>query len=325
MSCVASFLEPGNKPVTVIRLAIVGLGKIAKDQHIPAIAATPGIELVAVASRHASIEGTAHFATLDELLANGPAIDAVALCTPPQVRRAQAAASLRAGKHVLLEKPPGATISELTPLISAARQSGKTLFATWHSRFAPAVEPARAFLADRQIKSVAVEWKEDVRVWHPGQSWIWEPGGFGVFDPGINALSIMTRILPRPFFLNAAELSFPSNRAAPIAANLDFSDATGLPIRAEFDFRQSGPQSWDITVVTDDGVLTLSGGGSRLDHDGRSLVDEKPEEYRAIYRRFVELMANGVSDVDMSPQVHVADAFLIGRRLEVEPFEDDAA
>ena len=149
-----------------LRIAIVGLGKIARDQHIPSIAATDGIELAAIASRNASIEGIKHFATLDQMLTEAPDIDAVALCTPPLVRHAQAAAALKAGKHVLLEKPPGATVSELGPLIAAARQSGRTLFATWHSRFAPAVEPARAFLAGRRIKSVAVTWKEDVRVWH---------------------------------------------------------------------------------------------------------------------------------------------------------------
>ena len=55
--------------VTAIRLAIVGLGKIARDQHIPSIAATDGIELAAIATRNASIDGIAHFTTLDELLA----------------------------------------------------------------------------------------------------------------------------------------------------------------------------------------------------------------------------------------------------------------
>jgi len=230
---------------------------------------------------------------------------------------------MRAGKHVLLEKPPGATVSELTPLIASAREGGRTLFATWHSRFAPAVEPARAFLAGRQVKSVVVEWKEDVKVWHPGQAWIWEPGGFGVFDPGINALSILTRILPRPFFLTQAELSFPENRAAPIAADLAFSDDTGSTIRAEFDWRQTGPQTWDITIETDAGRLTLFSGGSRLFHDDRTLVDEKRNEYCGIYRRFVDLIANRASDVDLSPLVHVADAFMLGRRRNVEPFIDD--
>jgi D-galactose 1-dehydrogenase len=309
--------------MSIIRLAIVGLGKIAKDQHIPAIADTPGMELAAVASRNASVDGIAHFASLEQLLAAAPDIDAVALCTPPQVRSAQAAAALKAGKHVLLEKPPGATVSELAPLVAAARERGRTLFATWHSRFAPAVEPARAFLADRQIRSVVVEWKEDVRVWHPGQAWIWEPGGLGVFDPGINALSILTRILPRPFFLTAADLSFPSNRAAPIAADLTFSDDSALPIRAEFDFRQTGPQTWDIRIETDAGRLTLSSGGSRLVHDDRTLIDEAQAEYRGIYRRFAELIADRESDVDLSPLVHVADAFMFGRRRDVEPFVED--
>jgi len=309
--------------VTVIRVAIVGLGKIARDQHISAIAETAGIELAATVSRNASINGIRHFATLDELLDRMPDIDAVALCTPPQGRQAQAAAALKAGKHVLLEKPPGATVSELTPLIAEARQTGHTLFATWHSRFAPAVEAARAFLAGRQIRSVVVEWKEDVKVWHPGQAWIWEPGGFGVFDPGINALAILTRILPRPFFLTEAELSYPGNRAAPIAANLAFSDGTGLPILAEFDWRQTGPQTWDIRVETDAGRLTLSRGGSRLDHDDRTLVHEQQAEYRGIYQRFVELITSRVSDVDLSPLLHVADAFMLGRRRDVEPFIED--
>ena len=309
--------------MTIIRVAIVGLGKIARDQHISAIAETAGIELAAIVSRNASIDGIRHFATLDELLDGVPDIDAVALCTPPQGRQAQAATALKAGKHVLLEKPPGATVSELTPLIAEARQTGHTLFATWHSRFAPAVEAARAFLASRQIRSVVVEWKEDVRVWHPGQAWIWEPGGFGVFDPGINALAILTRILPRPFFLTEAELSYPGNRATPIAANLAFSDGTGVPILAEFDWRQTGPQTWDIRVETDAGRLTLSFGGSRLVHDGQTLVDEEQAEYRGIYQRFVELITSRVSDVDLSPLVHVADAFMLGRRREVEPFIEE--
>jgi D-galactose 1-dehydrogenase len=305
-----------------IRLAIVGLGKIARDRHIPAISGTEGIELAAIADPNASIEGIPHFSTLHELLAAATDIDAVAICTPPQVRGGLAAAALKAGKHVLLEKPPGATVSELTPLIALADRAGRTLFATWHSRFAPAVEPARAFLAGRKIKSVTVTWKEDVRVWHPGQAWIWEPGGFGVFDPGINALSILTRILPWPFFLTGAELSFPRNRAAPIAADLAFSDGEGVPIRAEFDFRQTGPQTWDILVETDAGRLLLSSGGRRLAQDERILVDEDKAEYPAIYRRFVELIAKGESDVDLTPLQHVADAFMLGRRRDVEPFED---
>jgi D-galactose 1-dehydrogenase len=308
--------------VTDLRIAIVGFGKIARDQHVGAIAATPGAVLAAVASRNASLPGLPHFATIEELLEKGPEIDAVSLCTPPQVRRAQAAAALAAGKHVMLEKPPGIGVAELNPLIAMAGDAKRTLFATWHSRHAPAVEPAREWLARCRIKSVHIIWKEDVRVWHPGQTWIWEPGGLGVFDPGINALSILTRILPKPVFVTAAELAFPANCHSPIAANLTLTDIGGLPIRAEFDFRQTGPQSWDIVADTDQGQMTLSRGGRIMAVDGKVVADAPDEEYRELYRHFVKLAASGASDVDLAPLRLVADSFLLGKRSIVEPFVD---
>ncbi|WP_102958041.1 Gfo/Idh/MocA family protein [Mangrovicella endophytica] len=308
-----------------IRLGIVGVGKIARDQHLPSIARNADFELVGAASRSASVEGVANFPDLAAMLDAVPDLDAVALCVPPQVRHALAHLALTRGKHVLLEKPPGATVAEVLDLQSLAAERKLSLFATWHSRFAPAVEAARAWLADARIDTVAVTWKEDVRRWHPGQDWIWEPGGLGVFDPGINALSIVTRILPRAIFLTGSTLAFPENKAAPIAADLIFSDALGTSITAAFDWRQTGPQSWDIEIATDKGRLALSGGGSRMAIDG-SLVSDAPEaEYDGIYRRFAELVQNGASDVDVSPLVHVADAFMLGRRSVVEAFHDDAA
>lgn len=305
-----------------IRLAIVGLGKIARDQHLGAIAATNGIDLVAVASRNASLDGVSCFADVHALLASDVEFDAVSLCTPPQGRFEQARAAILAGKHVMLEKPPGATISEVFALEQLAKQKGVCLFATWHSREAAAVEPARKLLAERDLISVAVEWKEDVRHWHPGQAWIWEPGGLGVFDPGINALSIVTRIMPESFHLVSSELSFPSNRAAPIAADLKFETASGLVIDAAFDWRQTGPQTWDIRVETRQGPIVLTHGGSRLLVDGEAQIVEEDREYRNLYAHFVSLVGSGRSDTDFSPLVHVADAFMLGRRNTVESFED---
>ncbi len=305
-----------------IRLAIVGLGKIARDQHLGAIAATQGIELVAVASRNAGLDGVPSFRDVDELLSSGIAIDAVSLCTPPQGRFAQANAVLLASKHLMLEKPPGATLSEVHALEALGRERGLTLFSTWHSREAAAVEPARSLLAGRTIKSVHVEWKEDVRHWHPGQAWIWEPGGLGVFDPGINALSIVTRIMPDRFHLTASDLYFPENRGAPIAARLAFETVDRIPVTAEFDWRQTGPQTWDIRVDTTEGTIVLSQGGSRLAVDGEEKIVEEDREYRNLYKHFVQLVNERRLDADFSPLVHVADAFMLGRRHAVEPFED---
>jgi D-galactose 1-dehydrogenase len=306
--------------VSELRLAIVGFGKIAHDQHVPAIAATDGVTLVAVADPNPVTADVPHFRSLEALLRDGPEIDAVALATPPQIRRAQATIALAARKHVFMEKPPARAVTEITPLLAAAREAGRTLFQSWHARFSPAVEPARRLLAERKIASVVINWKEDVRVWHPGQDWIFEPGGFGVFDPAINALSILTRILPQPLFVTAASLDVPANRAGPIAAELDLSDSAGLPIYASFDFRETRNHSWEVRFETDQGPFVLSGGGSRLVAGDEVLVDEKKQSYLLLYRRFVELVAAGESDVDLAPLQLVADAFMLGRRREVEAF-----
>ena len=304
-----------------IRIAVVGMGKIACDQHLPAIAGDDAFMLAATVSRNeAGAEGVQHFKTLDALLSSDVAVDAVALCTPPQVRYDLAALALAHGKHVFLEKPPGATLSEVAALEALAKQAGVSLFASWHSRYATGVEPARTWLTRQTIRSVSIVWRENVRVWHPGQEWIWEPGGLGVFDPGINALSIATYILPRPFFLQAATLFLPANRAAPIAADLAFRDADGLPITMDLDWRQTGPQSWDIVVETDAGTCTLSNGGAVLTLPSGTQRGED-HEYPGLYARFAQLVRGGMSDVDVTPLRLVADAFLRGRREQVEAFD----
>ncbi|CAN7206386.1 Gfo/Idh/MocA family oxidoreductase [Phenylobacterium sp. LjRoot225] len=305
-----------------LRIGLVGFGKIARDQHLPAIAATPGAKLVAVASPHSRAPGVANYPSLEAMLAGEPGLDAIAMCQPPQVRYQAARAALAAGKHVFLEKPPGATVSEVEALIVQAKGQGVTLFASWHSRHAAAVAPARAWLDGRALRKVTVTWKEDVRHWHPGQTWIWQAGGFGVFDPGINALSILTEILHEPVLLSRSDLETPSNRQAPIAASLSLRTTSGIPIEAVFDFRQTGPQSWDIAVEAEDGRMLLSDGGAKLAIDGAAQATSREGEYPAMYRHFAELVRSGRSDVDLAPLRLVADAFLCGRFRSVEPFED---
>ena len=305
-----------------IRIGIVGVGKIARDQHLPALRASDEYELVAAASRNASVEGLPSYASQAEMLDAHPQIEAVSLCTPPVGRHALAAEALGRGKHVMLEKPPAATLTEIEDLRQQADGVARTLFATWHSRFAPCVEPAREWLAGRKIMAVRIDWREDVRRWHPGQAWIWEPGGMGVFDPGINALSIATRILPRPFFLQEGVLRFPENRQAPVAADLAFVDPDGVRMEVGLDWLQTGPQTWDIRVETDGGVLTLKMGGSRMEVDGQRISEAPEQEYAGLYRRFARLVREGRSYVDVRPLRLVADAFLLGRREIVEAFNE---
>ena len=301
-----------------IRMGIVGLGKIARDQHVPAIAATPAFRLTATASPDDSLPDIMAYPSLSAMLAAG-GIDAVAICTPPAVRHRLACEAIAAGLHVLLEKPPAATLCEARDLAGRAKARGTTLFAAWHSREAGGVAAARAWLADRSIDCVRIDWREDVRRWHPGQEWILGPGGFGVFDPAINALSILTAIVPEAIVVEQAMLTFPAGRAAPIAAMLGMRLASGATVQAELDFLQTGEQTWTINVCARGGYLVLEDGGARLTIDGCEKTEDN-NEYLRLYGRFADLIAGGESDVDLRPLELVADAYLVADRCLGAPF-----
>lgn len=160
-----------------INIAIVGVGKIVRDQHLPALAKNADYRLIAAASRHGTVDGIDNFKSIEAMIDAVPAVEAVSLCMPPQYRYEAARTALAAGKHVFLEKPPGATLSEVADLEALAEEKGVSLFASWHSRYAPAVEAAKTFLASAAIRNVRIIWKEDVRHWHPNQEWIWAAGG----------------------------------------------------------------------------------------------------------------------------------------------------
>ena len=305
------------------KLAVIGLGKIAQDQHLPCIAKNKDFELAAIVSSRGAAEGVASFKTPQELFASGMKLDAVSLCMPPEPRFHIARQALDAGLHVLSEKPPTPTVGEFNAMADHARAKGRILFTTWHSQYNAAVDEAKRLLSVRTVSRLFVNWKEDVRHWHPGQDWIWEPGGFGVFDPGINAFSIVTKIMPQPMFVSSCVLETPRNKSTPIAAQIRFKPSWDVEadLSAELDWRQTGAQSWNIDVETTDGLkLQLRKGGTELHVGGERRVTAPSEEYEAIYTHFAQLLSSGQSHVDGAPLQLVSDCFMLGRRVDTEAF-----
>ena len=302
-----------------IRIAIIGYGKIAEDQHVPSIRRNPRFELVATSSRSGQgVEQT--FTDWRELIRSVEGLEAVAVTTPPGPRFDIARECIAAGLHCLLEKPPATGLAQIADLECRAQAEGVSLFTTWHAQHHATVDAAAQALAGKRIRSMDILWHEDVRKWHPGQRWIWEPGGFGVFDPGINALSIATRIFPGGLFVDSAELEVPEGAQTPIAAEIVFNspEADGT-LRASFDWRRSEDEEWTITVETTDGTtVRLENGGARLLVDGKATDDEGIGEYPDIYRTFVDLIDERRSLVDVAPFRLVADCLLVGRTRRVE-------
>jgi len=300
-----------------IRIAIIGFGKIAHDQHVPTIAANAAFKLVAAVSpRAAPSVDVPVFQDHGEMLRQIRP-DAVAICTPPGPRHAIARDCLDLGVHVLLEKPPGVTLGEVMDLAKLCEPRRVSLFTTWHAQYNEGVGEAARRIAEEGLHSLRIDWFENVEKWHPGQQWIWQPGGFGVFDAGINALSIATLLSPSVLLLRKARMHLHQGGQQPIAARLtmESSGATG-PIEAMLDWRHKGEERWTIEVTTRAGTrLVLSEGGAVL-----RIGDGHPRrgagsEYPALYARFEELVRTQESHIDVEPLRLTADAYMLAERL----------
>ena len=181
---------------TPFPVALVGVGKIARDQHIPAIAADPDFPLVAGVSRHATVEGVPNFADLDRFLAEGPHGGGGALHAARGAHCDGAWGAGRRARRAAREAARRRRWARSDLMVAAARETGAVLFATWHSRFAPAVAAGEGLARGASPEASRSSGTRMCGAGTPNQAWIWQAGGFGVFDPGINALSILTEILP---------------------------------------------------------------------------------------------------------------------------------
>lgn len=119
------------------RIGLAGFGLAGQAFHGPLISATPGLELVAVASSdeakvHTQFPQVAVVADFATLLA-APMLDAVVLATPDHLHAEQAVAALGAGKHVVIDKPLAPTLAEAQRIAAAARDSER-LVAVFHNR-----------------------------------------------------------------------------------------------------------------------------------------------------------------------------------------------
>ncbi len=220
---------------------------------------------------------------------------------------------MRAGCAVLVEKPPAKTVSSAKALIEISENCGNPLFFAWHSRFAPYVNEARLWASNRKVVRVRITWKEDAEKWHPGQHWLWEPGGFGVFDPGINALSILSYLLPGNVQVDRAQFTAEASAQTPVASQLNFTLGSAS-VACTFDFRERDTEIWSIKLVDDSNeTLEIHSGGAEICIDGGKRQISDPEEYKGVYRKFAEVVRTRQSDIDIKPLEIIADAFLIAK------------
>lgn len=143
-----------------IKVGIIGCGKIAQVRHIPEYLANPNAEIcgfydinLARAEELARKYGAKAYPTYEALLAD-PGIDAVSVCAANHVHAEISIAALKAGKHVLCEKPMAISLEECEAMVAAARESGKYLMIGQNQRLAKAHVKARELIAQGAIGKV---------------------------------------------------------------------------------------------------------------------------------------------------------------------------
>ena len=141
----------------MIRVGILGCGKIAQVRHIPEYAANPDCELAAFynptrkrAEDMAAKYGGRVYDTPEELLAD-PEIDAVSVCAANYAHAELAIKAMRAGKNVLCEKPMAITLEDCEAMVKAAKETGRTLMIAHNQRFAKAHVKAKALIDAGEI------------------------------------------------------------------------------------------------------------------------------------------------------------------------------
>lgn len=179
-----------------LHIGIAGCGKIAQVRHIPEYRARSDVKIEgffdlnqdrarALAQQH----GAVAYASYEEMLAD-PRIDAVSVCSANTAHADMTVAALRAGKHVLCEKPMATTLADCELMVQAARETGKTLMIDQNQRLAAAHRKAKALIAEGAIGRV-ITFHTAFRHGGP-ETWSVDPGaGTWFFDKNRAVLGVM--------------------------------------------------------------------------------------------------------------------------------------
>ena len=338
-----------------IRCAIVGYGLAGKTFHAPLIAATPGLELYAVASSRPdavrsdwpNVEPVADF---ESLLAD-PRVDLIVIATPDELHASQAIAALKAGKHVVVDKPFAATLADAQAIAAEAARSAKTCTVFQNCRWDSDFLTLRALIAagelgeivqfeshyDRFRPTLVDRWKE-----RPGAG-VWQDLGPHLVDQALQLfgppLAVFADLAGQKDGAPVADyahvlLRYPRLRvilhAAQIAhdASLRYvvHGTNGSFVKHGLDVQELQSKAGMVPGSPGWGIDPSPGTLTRRADDGetRCLVDGKPGDYRQFYVGLRDALTDGSPPpvlIDQALQVmRVIDA---GHRSSAERREVD--
>lgn len=243
---------------------VAGVGDIAKKRVIPGILSEPRSRLYGVVTRDAA-KGAAYgghvWDTVEAAIAD-PAVDVVYIALPVAMHAPATIAALRAGKHVLCEKPVAMNHGEALEMVEAARESGKALGIAYYRRNYPKVQRALELLREGVIgKPVLAEIScHDWFNAEQGREWLVDPamaGGGPLYDIGSHRIDLLNYFFGEPGKVVGQRSRIVHGRAVEDSATVLIEYGSG--VRGALDVRwhcRVGRDEFRITGT--DGVMDLS-------------------------------------------------------------------
>jgi 1,5-anhydro-D-fructose reductase (1,5-anhydro-D-mannitol-forming) len=184
---------------------VIGIGDIARKRVLPAILAEPRSNLYALLTRDPrkaeAYAGAVAYTDIGEALQD-PAIDAVYVASPVALHAEHTIASLRAGKHVLCEKPVALDFVQAESMAAVARESGRLLGVAYFRRLFPKLMRARQLIAAGAIgQPVLVEANYHGWLESPERGWLKDPalaGGGPMYDVGSHRIDACNFLFGKP-------------------------------------------------------------------------------------------------------------------------------
>jgi 1,5-anhydro-D-fructose reductase (1,5-anhydro-D-mannitol-forming) len=184
---------------------VIGIGDITRKRVLPAILAEPRSNLYALLTRDPrkaeAYVGAVAFTDLAEALRDA-AIDAVYVASPVAMHAEQTIASLRAGKHVLCEKPVALDFAQAESMAAAASESGRLLGIAYYRRLYPKLMRVRQLIAEGAIgQPLLVEANYHGWLESPDRGWLKDPalaGGGPLYDVGSHRIDACNFLFGKP-------------------------------------------------------------------------------------------------------------------------------
>ena len=277
-----------------MRLAVVGLGFMG-GVHLKAIASVPSIELAAVVTGRPTEVSAKRYAKLEDALAD-PEIDAVDLCLPTDLHESATIAALRAGKHVLVEKPMALTFESCQRMMDAAESSGRILMVAHVLRFFPAYRALQNAVDRGELGPIrSAQFRR--RCAQPGWSdWITDKSrsGGGAFDLLIHDIDMALRLFGPPESISAIGYEDASAGVDTISARL-FYDGMTVEISGGWIFPGAFPFAMEFTVVGASGVFEFNSESRPLKRygGGEEVALEPADGYAAEISYFADCCRSG--------------------------------